>query len=78
MATFSSGFSLTKYLFFYLNFTDVCWEGSNLEYVIIGSGNSLVLSRRQAIILGNDVLVCWGMYASHSLDELTHFRSWNN
>ena len=36
-------------------FTEICSQGSNQQYSSIGLDNGLVLSRRQAIILTNDV-----------------------
>ena len=42
-----------KDLYFDLNFTEVCRYGSNWQYVSIGSGNGLALTRQQAIIWTN-------------------------
>ena len=47
-------FSERKRLNSYLNFTEVCSQGSNQQYASIGSDNGLAPSRRQAIIWTND------------------------
>ena len=39
---------------FTYDFTEMCLEGSNEQYSIIGSDNGLVQTMRQAIIWAND------------------------
>ena len=53
------------------NFTAVCSKGSNQQYASIGSDNSLATTWRQAIIWTNDGLVCWRIYASPRINELS-------
>ena len=52
--TFSNAFSWMKMFKFWLNFTEVCSQGSNYEHSSIGSDNGLVLARQQVIIWNND------------------------
>ena len=52
----------------YYDFTEVCSEGSNLQYSSIGSDNGLAPARRQAIIWTN---VHWRIFASLGLNELS-------
>ena len=52
--TFSNAFSWMKIFEFRLNVTEVCSQGSNLQYSSNGSDNGLAPSRRQAIIWTND------------------------
>ena len=49
----------------------MCSLCSNWKYVITHLDNGLVPNRRQAIIWTND-LIYWRIYASLSLNELTH------
>ena len=60
-----------KHLYFDSNFTEVCSQGSNWQYVRIGSVNGLAPNRRQAITWTNDDPVHWRIYAALGGDELT-------
>ena len=61
-----------KWLYFDLNFTEICSQGSNWQPVSTGSGNGLVPSSRQAINWTNVSIVYRRVYASLGFDELTH------
>ena len=67
-----------KLLYFKLNFTEVCSQGSNWQYASIGSDNGWVPIRWQAIICNNVGLVYWSIYTSLGLDGLkkSHMFSW--
>ena len=56
---------------FLINFTEICYLGSNWQYGSIGSDNGLVPDRQQAIIWTSDGLDYWRIYASLSPNELT-------
>ena len=45
-----------RLLYFDENFFEICSQGSNKQYYIIGSDNGLASVRQQAIILTNDGL----------------------
>ena len=62
-----------KLSYFHLNLTEICSQGSNSWYVSVGSDNGLAPHSHQAVILTNDDLVNWRIYASLSLDELRRF-----
>ena len=68
--TFSNAFSWMKMFKFWLNFTEVCSQGSNWQYSKIGSDNGLAPNKRQAIIWTNDALGCRRINASLGLNEL--------
>ena len=51
-------------------FIEMCFLGSNWQYVIIGSDKGWAPNRRQAIIWTSDGLVYWCIYASLGLNEL--------
>ena len=68
---FCTHFRKWKLLYFDSNLIEVCSQGSNWQCVLIGSDNGLEPNRRQAIIWSNAFLVCWRIYASLVLDELT-------
>ena len=58
------------------HFIELCYLGSNWQYVIIGLDNGLAPNRRQAIIWTNDGLVNWCIYVSLGLNELSsHFKT---
>ena len=59
-----------KLLHFKWYFIVMCPFGANLQYVIIGSDNTLAPNRRQAIIWTNDGPVYWRIYASLGLNKL--------
>ena len=44
--TFKINFHVWKLLYFALNFTENCSQGSNLQYVITGADNGLVANGR--------------------------------
>ena len=69
----SNVFSWMKMYEFRLRFHEVYSQGSNWQYSSIGSGNGLAPSRRQAIIWTDDGIVYWRIYASLSLNDLTHW-----
>ena len=48
-----------------LNFTEVCYHGSNLQYSSLGSDNGLAPTRRQAIVWTNAGLIT-DAYMRHS------------
>ena len=48
-SAFWNAFSRMKYVHFDENTTEVCSEGSKRQYINIGSGNDLALSRWQTI-----------------------------
>ena len=47
----------------------MCFLESASYYVVIGSDNGLAPNRQQAIIITNDGLVYWGIYASLGPNE---------
>ena len=70
-------FSLIENLwFFYYNFTEICFLGSDWQYGSIGSDNGLASNTHQAIILTNDGLGYWHIYASLGLNELILTRKY--
>ena len=58
-----------KLLNFRLNFTEICFLGSNWQYGSIDSDNGLVPNRHQAIIWSSVGMLCWCIYASLGLHE---------
>ena len=72
--TFSNAFLWWKCMNFDYNFTEVCSQGSSLQYSIIGLDNGLAPNRRQAIIWTNDGLCFCHIYASLGLNELKFHR----
>ena len=69
--TFSNAFSWMKMYAFWLQILlKFCSLESNRQNSIIGSDNGLVPNRRQAIILTNNGLGFWRIYASLGLNEL--------
>ena len=59
---------------FDLNVTEVGSAGSNWQYSSIGLDDGLAPNRREAIIWTSDDLVCWHIYASLGLNELTLYN----
>ena len=73
---FETHFLEWKSLYSDYNFTEICSQGSNLQYSSMGSDNGLVPARRQAIIWTNDgYFTDWRIYASVDLDGLTPARN---
>ena len=68
--TFSKAFSWTKSLYFFSNFTEVYSQGSNWQWVSIGSGNGLSPVRCQAIPWTNADPIRWRIYAALGGDGL--------
>ena len=67
-----------KLLYFDSNFTEICSQVSNWQYVCVGSGNGLAPNRRQANIWTNAGPVYWRIYAVLGGDELMKInRRWN-
>ena len=56
---FSDAFLEWKVLYFDYTFTEVCSQGSNLQWTSIGSDNILAPKRRQAIIWTNADPIHW-------------------
>ena len=52
------------------NLTEICFSGSNWQYVRIGSGNGLAPTRRQAITWINADPIHWRIYGALGEDEL--------
>ena len=71
----SDAFSLMKVLYFGLNFTEVCYLGSNWQYPSIGLDNGLAPNRWQAIIWTTADLIHWRIYAAPEGDELILFKA---
>ena len=67
---FQMNFLEWKFLCFDSNFTEVCCQGSNRQYVSIGLSNGLAPNRRQAITWTNADPVHWSIYAALGGDEL--------
>ena len=68
---FEMHFHEWKFLYFELNFTQVCSQGSNSQYPSIGSDNGLAPIRRRAIIWTNVDPVHSRIHASLGLNELS-------
>ena len=68
---FSNAFSWMKNFVFWLNFTEVCPQGSNRQPSSIGLDNGLAPIRQQAIIWTNADPINWRIYATLGGDELT-------
>ena len=60
-----------KFLYFHSNFTEVCSQGPNWQWVSVGSGNGLTPNRRQAITRANAGPVHWHIYAALGGDKLS-------
>ena len=71
---FQMHFHHLKVLYFYSNFTEISAEGSDWRLAIIGPGNGLAPTRRQAITWTNAAPIQWGIYAAG--DELTLREVW--
>ena len=56
-----------------LNFTEFCAQGSNQQYIIIGSDNGLLSVRCHAIIWTNDGLAWWGIKVLFGFSELSNW-----
>ena len=65
---FETNFLVWKLLCLVLNFIDICLEGSNWQYSIIGSDNAP--NRRQTIICSYVGLVYWRINASPGIDVI--------
>ena len=65
-------------LFFHFdfNFTLVCFEGSNWQYLSTDSDYGMARSRRQAIIWINDDSILWRIYAALLGYGLTNSIDW--
>ena len=59
-----------KYLYFDLNFSEICSEGANWQQPSIALDNDSAPSRRQTIIWTNADLIHWRIYAELGGDEL--------
>ena len=59
-----------KLLDFKWYFVELCYLGSNWQYVSTGLDNGLVPNKWQAISWSSDGLVYWRIYASLGLNEL--------
>ena len=68
--TYSSAFPWMKNFEFDINFTEICFLGSNWQYGSIGYENGPAMNRRQAIVWTNIVMFYWCIYASLGLNEL--------
>ena len=60
------------------NFTEICFQEFNSQYPIIGSGNGLAPSRRQAITWTNDGPVHWRIYVGDELIFHDSIFSWQH
>ena len=58
-----------KMFVFDQNFTEVLSQGSNWQYLSIGSVNGLAPNRRQAIIWTNADLIHWRIYTAPGGEE---------
>ena len=67
--TFSIASSWMKILYFDSNLTEVCSQGSNWQYVNIGSGNGMALNRQQAITQTNAEPVHRQIYVALRVDN---------
>ena len=64
---FKHNFNLWKFVYFLLNFTEICSHGSNLQYDSTGLNDLSVL---KPLSEPNDALVYWRMYALLGHDEI--------
>ena len=62
-----------KKIVFWLNFTEICSQGSNWQQPSIGLDNGLALNRRQAIIWTITHPIHGRIYAALGGDGLTHW-----
>ena len=62
----------------FLDFTEVCSQGSNWQKAGIGPDNGLATNRQQAIIWTSDGIVCWCRYVSLGFDESTELLTKRN
>ena len=70
--SFQMHFRKLKVLYFYHNVIEVCYQGSNWQFLCTSLDNGLAPNRRQAIIWNNAEPIHWRIYVAPGADELNH------